>query len=92
MIIKPKYIKLLKIDSYRDFDVSNPNLEISRINFKKPKMKDLFWLLIFIICRATVNAQKITGYVYNSEGVIPILKLKIFLKRIWLRIEEQELW
>ncbi len=76
MIIKPKYIKLLKNDSYRDFDLSNPNLEISIINFKKPKMKDLFWLLIFIICSATVNAQKTTGYVYNSEGVIPNFKVE----------------
>ena len=32
-------------------------------------MKYLFWL--FIICSSTINAQKITGYVYDSEGVIP---------------------
>ena len=37
-------------------------------------MKYLFWL--FIICSNTINAQKIAGYVYDSEGVIPNFKIE----------------
>ncbi|SFC10349.1 hypothetical protein SAMN04487907_102252 [Zunongwangia mangrovi] len=47
-------------------------------------MKDLFWLLIFIICSATVNAQKITGYVYNTEGIIPNFKVENISKGFYV--------
>ena len=39
-------------------------------------MKDLFWFLILIICSSKINAQKIAGYVYDSEGVIPNFKVE----------------
>ena len=57
-------------------NVSNPDVEIPRKNFKKLKMKDLFWFLLLIICSSTINAQKIAGYVYDSEGVIPNFKVE----------------
>ena len=37
-------------------------------------MKYLFWL--FIIYSSVANAQKISGYVYNSEGIVPNFKVE----------------
>ena len=38
------------------------------------RMRSLFWLLIFISVSA--NAQKISGYVYQSDGILPNFKVE----------------
>jgi len=43
-----------------------------------------YLLCLFIICSATVNAQKITGYVYNSEGIIPNFKVENISKGFYV--------
>jgi len=49
-------------------------------------MKYLFWL--FIIYNGVANAQKISGYVYNSEGIIPYFKLENATKELVVETDQ----
>lgn len=49
-------------------------------------MKYLFWL--FIIYSSVANAQKISGYVYNSEGIIPYFKLENATKELVVETDQ----
>ena len=49
-------------------------------------MKYLFWL--FIIYSSVANAQKISGYVYNNEEIIPYFKLENATKELVVETDQ----